>query len=120
MNNGQLKAAYNVQIGIESEYLISIQHFPPTTDVNTLISFLDHLYEKLGRHYPHIVADAGYESEENDDYLERNHQTPYIKPLNDEQSIGKRENMIYSEVEDCYICANQQKLIKIGSHIKKK
>lgn len=127
MNNGQLKPAYNVQIGIESEYLISIQHFPTPTDVNTLIPFLDHLYEKLGRRYPHIVADAGYESEENYDYLERHHQTPFIKPLNYEQSkkkkykqsIGKRENMIYSEVEDCYICANQQKLIKIGSHIKK-
>lgn len=126
MNNGQLKPAYNVQIGVESEYIVSIQHFPNPTDVNTLIPFLDHLFEKLGRRYPYIVADAGYESEENYTYLESHHQISYIKPLNYEQtqkksykkSIGKRENMTYNEAEDYYICANDQKLVKTGTHIK--
>ncbi|MTM41488.1 transposase, partial [Turicibacter sanguinis] len=126
MNNGQLKPAYNVQVGVESEYIISIQPFPNPTDTNTLIPFLDHLFEKLGRRYPRIIADAGYESEENYTYLKSHHQISYIKPVNYEQikkksyqkAIGKRENMDYNEAEDYYTCANDQKLVNSGTHIK--
>lgn len=127
MKNGQLKPAYNVQIAVESEYIIGIQHFNQTTDVNTLTPFLDYLAEKLGRRHSHIVADAGYESEENYTYLETHHQLAYIKPLNYEQAKtkkyqqnpGKRENMIYDVTEDNYTCANHQKLLNVGTHTKK-
>ena len=49
--------------------------------MKTLIPFPDHLSEKLGYRYPNIVADDGYESEENDLYLESHHQNLIIKPL---------------------------------------
>lgn len=36
MQNGQLKPAYNVQIGVESEYIIGLGLFPNPTDTTTL------------------------------------------------------------------------------------
>lgn len=65
-----------------------------------------------------IIADAGYESEENDHYLEKHQLKAYIKPLNYEQmkqkkfkqNLGKRENMTYLKEEDVYLCANGKTL----------
>ena len=68
--------------------------------------------------YQEIVADAGYESEENYLFLEGNGQLAYIKPQNYEisktrkyrQDIGRMENMKYDEKADCYYCKNGQML----------
>ena len=118
MKNGQLKPAYHVQMGVESEYILGIKLFQSSTDTQTLIAFLD----QLNHHLPHlpksIIADAGYESEENYHYLEEHQLKAYIKPLNYEQmkqkkfkqNLGKRENMTYVEEEDIYLCANKKKL----------
>ena len=46
MQNGQLKPAYNVQIGVESEYIIGLGLFPNPTDTTTLPTFLDRVYRK--------------------------------------------------------------------------
>ena len=43
--------------------------------------------KRTNRNILNIIADAGYESEENYDYLEENGQILYIKPQNHE--IGK-------------------------------
>lgn len=37
MKNGQLKAAYNVQLAVESEYIVGVGIFPNPTDTRTLI-----------------------------------------------------------------------------------
>lgn len=65
MLNGQLKPAYNVQIGAESEYIVGLGLFPNPTDTTTLPAFLDRVQEKSGHKIQNIVADAGYASEEN-------------------------------------------------------
>ncbi len=65
-----------------------------------------------GKSLKNIVADAGYESEENYTYLETNNLAAYIKPSNYEtkkkritkQNIGRRENMLYLEDQDAYVC----------------
>ena len=80
MKNGQLKPAYNLQFGVDSEYVTWISIGPQPTDTTTLIPFLTTAQEKLGFKYGKVVADAGYESEENYAFLERNHQLSYIKP----------------------------------------
>ena len=62
----------------------------------------------LGYKYKNIVADAGYESEENYVFIELNGQDAYIKPVNYEISktkkyrtdIGKFENMVYDPSRD--------------------
>ena len=65
MLNSQLKPAYNVQIGVESEYIIGLGLFPNPTDTTTLPPFLDRVQEKSGPKIKNIVADAGYAREEN-------------------------------------------------------
>lgn len=123
MRNAQLKPGYNVQIGVESEYVVSMDIFQDRSDVRTLIPFLENMFGHLGKRSENIIADAGYESEENYLYLEEKHQTPYIKPVMYEKwkkksfkkDISKRENMRYDHEGDYYICANDKKLSKIST-----
>jgi len=118
MKNGQLKPAYNVQHGVDSEYITWVDISAHPTDTLTLIPFLKDMEEHLPFKYQEIVGDAGYESEENYVFIEKNGQTAYIKPQNYEISksrsykkdISRRENMEYQEEQDQYICRNGKKL----------
>lgn len=118
MKNGQLKPAYNVQIGVESEYIVGVDLFPNPTDTTTLIPFLKRLALNTGRKYENIIADAGYASEENYTYLEDNQQKAYIKPADYEirktrkykQNIYRVENLNYDEIGDYFVCPNGKKL----------
>ena len=118
MGNGQLKAAYNLQHGVDSEYITWLTIGPQPTDTTTLIPFLKDAEEHLKFKYKNITADAGYESEENYLFLEGNGQLSYIKPANYESSktrkykndIGKMENMEYDSESDSYTCKNNKKL----------
>ena len=60
------------------------RHLCSANDITTLIPFLTFMSSRLSQTYECVIADAGYESEENDDYLKENHQKGFIKPLNDE------------------------------------
>lgn len=119
MGNGQLKPAYNLQHGVDSEYITWLTIGSQPTDTTTLIPFLKDAENHLKFKYTNITADAGYESEENYLFLESNGQLSYIKPANYEISktrkyrndIGKIENMEYDEEADVYTCRNDQKLI---------
>lgn len=86
MLNGQLKPGYNVQIGVESEYIVGVGLFPNPTDTTTLIPFLERIRKNTGKKYENIIADAGYASEENYTYLESEEQNAYIKPADYEIS----------------------------------
>lgn len=118
MFNGQLKPAYNLQHGVDSEYITWLGISSRPTDTRTLIPFLKDMELYLPFKYQEIVADAGYESEENYLFLEENGQLAYIKPQNYEisktrkyrQDIGRMENMKYDEKADCYYCKNGQVL----------
>lgn len=127
MKNGQLKPAYNIQHGVDSEYIVWVTSGPQPTDTTTLIPFLKSMEKNLNFKYLKIVADAGYESEENYSFIEDNNQLSFIKPANYEISktrkfkndIGKIENMIYNEEEDFYLCKNNRKLVAKNTRIKK-
>ena len=118
MRNGQLKPAYNLQHGVDSEYITWLTIGPQPTDTTTLIPFLKEAEAYLKFKYKNITADAGYESEENYQFLESNGQISYIKPANYEISktrkykndIGKIENMEYNPQSDIYICRNGKQL----------
>ena len=69
MRNAQLKPGYNIQIGVDSEYIVSADVFQDRNDVWTLVPFLKMMDEKLGFRYPSVTADSGYESEEGYTYL---------------------------------------------------
>ena len=106
MRNGQLKPAYNIQHGVDSEYITWVDISAHPTDTRTLIPFLKDMEKHLSFKYTEIVADAGYESEENYAFLEENGQLSFIKPTNYEISktrryrkdISRAENMAYENV----------------------
>ncbi len=112
MRNAQLKPGYNVQIGVDSEYIVATDIFQDRNDVWTLVPFLKQMEKNLGFSYPSVTADSGYESEEAYDYLSSKEQKPYIKPQtygtwkkrSFKQDISKRENMKYDEASDTYTC----------------
>lgn len=127
MKNGQLKPAYNIQYGIDAEYVVWVSAGSQPTDTTTLLPFLQDFEAHFSNRYPNVIADAGYESEENYLYLEQQGQTAYIKPNNYEMSqqkkyqkdIGRKENMEYHEDEDFYVCANNRKISVTGGRKQK-
>lgn len=114
MKNGQLKPGYNIQIGVESEYVVGVGAFANRTDVQTLIPFLNRVRSRSGRTVEQVIADAGYESKENYLYLKENGQKSFIKPQNYEISKTRKykanpysvENMTYDKGSDSYHCPN--------------
>lgn len=121
MMNGQLKPAYNVQHAVNSGFIVAAGIFPNPADVLTLKPFVEQMEANLGIRFERIVADAGYESEENLSYLKDKGMEAYIKPANYEQigtkkfekEIGRKENMHYDKETDCYICHNNKKIRKV-------
>lgn len=122
MRNAQLKPGYNIQIGVDSEYIVGVGVFADRNDTNTLIPFLQEMEANLNHRYHSITADAGYENEENYLWLENEKKIPYIKPLTYEKwkkrsfkkEIGRRENMTYIEEGDCYVCSYGRILWHVG------
>jgi transposase len=123
MKDKSLKAAYNVQLAVEGEYITGAGIFATTGDGATLKPFLERLKQMLGTTYRKVVTDAGYDSEENYAYLAENRQQAYIKPASCERmktgkfrnDISKRENMEYDGIRDEYTCANNKKLRVAGT-----
>ena len=123
MLNGQLKPAYNVQHAVDAGFVTWVDVSSHPGDTLTLCPMLADMEKHLHFKYRDIVADAGYESEENYLYLESNGQASYIKPTNYEISrtrkyktdIGRRENMSYDKETDSYTCRNGKKLNVCGT-----
>ena len=117
MRNAQLKPGYNIQFGIEGEYITGVTVSSERSDQLTLIPFMEKLKDN-GIEYADVTADAGYESEENYSYFEGIPTECYIKPQNYERSKTKkyksnmalRENMVYNEELDEYTCQAGRKL----------
>lgn len=122
MRNGQLKPGYNVQLGVEAEYVVGVDVGPERNDVNTLIPLLTRMERGIGQGYENVVADAGYESEENYEYLKRRGQVSYIKPQNYEKGKTRRwqtngylmENMPYDPQTDTYTCPTGHAMRAVG------
>lgn len=128
MGNGQLKPAYNLQHGIDAEYVVWLTISPFPNDQYTLKPFLSELEEVFpGIAYSKIVCDSGYESEENYSYLQDNGKFAYIKPSNYEisrtkkykQDISNRDNMVYDSETDSYTCSEGHLLKACFTRIRK-
>jgi len=127
MLNGQLKPAYNMQIAVSGGYGVGCMAFDKANDLHTLKPFTDYLIEYCELILQRIIADAGYESEENYVYLDEMNLESYIKPKNYEQSqnrnysknIKLRENMAYNSEEDYYLCAAKRKLVLLNKITRK-
>ena len=125
MKNGQLKAAYNVQISTSNQFIVDYSLHPNPTDTTTLPKHIEQ-YKIIYNQYPQsITADAGYGSEENFQYLEDNTIEGYVKysSFDKQQSANHykknpfaTEQLYYNEQRDCYYCPMGQTMNCIGSY----
>ena len=128
MRNGQLKPAYNIQLASASGFIIgeNVSHHP--SDMYTLKPFLNKLLKNHPNKLNKIVADAGYESEENYVYLAKNNLSSYIKPSNYEQLKTRkykkeqkfRDSLEYDETQDKYISQEGKEFIRCNDRYTKR
>jgi transposase len=126
MLNGQLKPGYNWQISTENQYILGYTIHQTTNDTTTLPTHLESIKETFGRMPEVLVADAGYGSEENYEYLEKNDVEAFVKYgyFHKEQSKRwitdpyRKENLRYDEENDYYICPAGQQMRFIKEKIR--
>ena len=112
MLNGQLKPGYNIQVGTENNFVIGYDVFPNPTDTRTFIPHLENVQNRLGCKFKTVIADAGYGSEENYDYLEEKEITGAVKYSTYEKETKRRfkkkvfnaDNWKYDSEQKEYTC----------------
>jgi transposase len=112
MRNGQLKPAYNVQIGTENQFIVGYSIHQKPTDTVCMISHLEHIKEQLGRYPSTLIADAGYGGEENYSFLDASKIRAFVKFnfFHKEQKKKflnnpyRRDNLRYDIKTDSYLC----------------
>jgi transposase len=119
--NGQLKPAYNVQIGTENGFVVGYDLFQNPGDTRTLKPHLKRQKKRLGIKPKVVIADAGYGSEENYRYLENRRTVAVVKYNTYHQEKHRRKedilnaaNWEYNKKENYYICPNGKKLTSKG------
>jgi hypothetical protein len=79
MRNGQLKAGYNVQIGVSDEYILHLDIFQDRNDYQTFIPMMEGYKKAYGFYPEYPVADAGYGGLNNYRYLKAHEMKLYQK-----------------------------------------
>ena len=118
MLNGQLKPGYNVQMSTENQFITNFGIYQRPTDTLTMISYLESFKSRYGVQSQEIVADSGYGSEENYEYMFSNGMVPYVKynMFHVEQRRKYRNdpfrvsNLFYNPQEDFYVCPMGQRM----------
>jgi transposase len=119
MGNGQLKPGYNVQTGTENQFVTGFSIHQRPGDTSCMKPHLEQLKELHGKLPKNIVADAGYGSEENYEYLESEAVEHYVKyntfhkekTKKWQKDATKVQNWYYVKESDEYICGNGRYLI---------
>jgi len=127
MKNGQLKPAYNLQICTENQFFTHFDLYPNPTDFLTFIPFNNGFKERYQTMPKKEVADSGYGSEENYEFMQNNDIESYVKyPLfHAEQKKSFRnnaflvQNLFYNKEEDYYVCPIGQHMEKVGTSTRK-
>lgn len=122
MLNGQLKPAYNVQISTENQFISHYDFYPNPTDTLTLIPFLNSFGNRYSILPGKVVADSGYGSEENYEFMQDNDIEPFVKfnYFHKEQKRAFKkngflsQNLYYNSEEDYYVCPMGQHMDKVG------
>jgi len=127
MKNGQLKPGYNLQISTNNQYIVDYSLHQTTADTTTLQSHLNEHQHCFGINPEKIIADAGYGSEENYQYMETNDIEAFVKynyfdknqSGNDLKKFPFRvDHLHYNKENDCYYCPMGQKMTNIGDATK--
>ena len=125
MLNGQLKPAYNLQISSNNQYIVNYSLHQTTADTTTLQPHTEIYKEQYNQTPDVIVADAGFGSEENYQYLMDNNIENYVKYNyfdKDQRSIKNKKHpftadtLYYNKEKDYYVCPIGQHMQHTGTH----
>jgi len=129
MGNGQLKPGYNVQISTENQYITHYGIYQKPGDTTTLIDYLESFDRKYHRQSKEIVADSGYGSEQNYNYMLENKIVPYVKYNYFHMDIRKERKRpsdayklpipYYNSHDDYFVCSMGQHMTYIGKRQRK-
>jgi transposase len=119
LQNGQLKAGYNIQMGTEAQFVVGFSVHQRPGDPGCLIPHLEETQpQRVGQQPKNVVADSAYGSEENYAYLEQAGMQAFVKYNTFYQETRSRrkpkpfaaESMPYDEAQDAFTCPNGQLL----------
>ena len=131
MKNGQLKAAYNVQMATENQFIVFYTMHQRPTDTRC---FIPHLEKLAASNLPMpttVIADAGYGSEENYLYAVGEEKEPrfdslipygmYLKEQSRSYKKNRKhaKNWTYVAEDDWFICPNGRRVV-FKKYMKKK
>ena len=123
MQNGQLKAGYNLQFSTQDQFIVNYSLHPNPTDTLTLIPHLEQFKAQLGKLPQELVADAGYGSEQNYEYLLSQGIEAFVKYnyFHKEQQKShlqkypfRADRLFYNQEKNLYICPMGQPMRYIG------
>ena len=127
LKNAELRPAYNVQISTENQILTNFSLHQNPGDTTTLIGHQEQFYSLYGKNSKQVVADAGFGSEQNYEYLDNIGSEAFVKYnyFDQEQKKGFKdklfhiENLFYNEEQDFYVCPIGQRMypFKTGSRL---
>lgn len=126
MQNGQLKAGYNVQISTNNQFIVNYTLHQTPGDTKTLINHVMQHFQLYGQMPEELTADAGYGSEENYEFAKENNIDAYVKYNNFhkeetkkwKRDISRPENLYYDEDLDRFYCPMGQPMDKIEEYTK--
>jgi len=112
------KPGYNIQIGTENQFVVGYSVHQRAGDYGCLIPHLERVKEQLGRLPDNVIADGGYGSEENYNYLGKAQVGAYVKynTFHREQTRKYKDNpflvsnLEYDEKKDEFICPAGKRL----------
>lgn len=122
MKNGQLKPAYNTQISTENQFVTNFSIHQRPGDTATLIPHLEQFRKQYQKQSGEVVADGGYGSEQNYEYLETTGIEAYVKYnyFHKEQKKKFKQdpfyasNLYYNAENNFVVCPMGQRMRCIG------
>lgn len=127
MMNGQLKPAYNVQVSTSNQYIANYTTHQTPVDITTLKEHIEEHKAQYNKVPEAVTTDAGYGSEENYEYLEKEEIKAYVKynQFDREQNDNiqtktpfSSDKLYYNEQQDFYVCPMGQRMNNIGTYVR--
>lgn len=127
MRNGQLKPGYNLQISTNKQFVTHYSLHQKPTDTTTFIPHFKEFEILYGQLPASVTADAGYGSQENYEYLEKNFIDGYVKynQFHKEQQtkqadkLSHTSNLYHNPQSDTYYCPSGQPMKRVGTRKRK-
>ena len=121
MKNGQLKPGYNLQISTNNQFIVNYTVHQTSNDITVLNPHIQDFINQFDITPQAVIADAGYGSVENYEFLERNQIDAFVKyPYFDKEQNKSfaenpfmQENIFYNEETDCFYCPMGQCMSKV-------